>query len=53
MEVQAGAIVARASMPASAREGFLSGTWDATALLTADYDVVRQAASRLPYIAGF
>ena len=49
----AGPIVARASMPASAREAFLSGTWDATALLTADYDVVRSAATRLPYIAGF
>jgi 3-isopropylmalate/(R)-2-methylmalate dehydratase small subunit len=52
-EAHAGASTARASMPASAREAFLSGTWDATALLTADFDVVRQAASRLPYIAGF
>lgn len=51
--VQAGSIVARASMPASAREAFLSGTWDATAMLTADYGVVRAAAARLPYIAGF
>jgi len=53
MEAHVGAIVARASMPASAREAFLSGTWDATAMLTADYDVVRRAAARLPYIAGF
>jgi hypothetical protein len=53
LEVHAGSIVARASMPASAREAFLSGTWDATALLTADYDAVRRAAARLPYIAGF
>ena len=53
LEVRTGATVARASMPASAREAFLSGTWDATALLTADYDVVRAAAARLPYIAGF
>jgi len=52
-DAHAGAVVARASMPASAREAFLSGTWDATAMLTADFDVVRQAASRLPYIAGF
>jgi 3-isopropylmalate/(R)-2-methylmalate dehydratase small subunit len=51
--VRAGAVSARASMPASAREAFLSGTWDATALLTADFDVVRHAAARLPYIAGF
>ena len=53
LEVRAGTIAARASMPASAREAFLSGTWDATALLTADFDAVRQAAARLPYIAGF
>jgi len=53
LEVRAGSIVARASMPASAREAFVSGTWDATALLTADYNVVRRAAARLPYIAGF
>jgi len=53
MEVRAGSVVARATMPASAREAFLSGTWDATALLTADYDAVRQVAARLPYIAGF
>jgi 3-isopropylmalate/(R)-2-methylmalate dehydratase small subunit len=53
LEVRAGAVVARAAMPASAREAFLSGTWDATALLTADFAVVRQAAARLPYIAGF
>ena len=53
LEVRTGATAVRASMPASAREAFLSGTWDATALLTADYDVVRAAAARLPYIAGF
>ena len=53
LEVRAGAVAADAAMPASAREAFLSGTWDATAMLTADYDVVRAAAARLPYIAGF
>jgi 3-isopropylmalate/(R)-2-methylmalate dehydratase small subunit len=53
LEVRAGAVAADAAMPASAREAFLSGTWDATAMLTADYDVVRRAAARLPYIAGF
>jgi 3-isopropylmalate/(R)-2-methylmalate dehydratase small subunit len=53
MRVRAGALDVAASMPASAREAFLAGTWDATALLTADYDEVRKAALRLPYIAGF
>jgi 3-isopropylmalate/(R)-2-methylmalate dehydratase small subunit len=53
LEVRAGEVSARTSMPASAREAFLSGTWDATALLTADFDAVRRAAARLPYIAGF
>ena len=37
------------AMPASAREAFLAGTWDATALLTADFDEVRAVAARLPY----
>lgn len=37
------------AMPAPAREAFLAGTWDATALLTADFDQVRAVAARLPY----
>jgi len=41
------------SMPASAREALMAGTWDATAMLTADFDEVRATASRLPYIIGF
>ena len=40
-------------MPESARHAFISGEWDATALLLADYDAVRRTAARLPYIAGF
>jgi len=52
LEVRAGDVTAKAAMPASAREAFLAGTWDATALLTADYDVVRAAAQRLPYPFG-
>ena len=53
MTVQAGGIEAACAMPAAARSAFLAGTWDATALLTADFDAVRAAAARLPYIAGF
>jgi 3-isopropylmalate/(R)-2-methylmalate dehydratase small subunit len=36
-------------MPESAREAFLAGTWDATALLTADYHEVRAVEARLHY----
>ena len=51
MRVQIGGLEAGCSMPAPARSAFLAGTWDATALLTADFDAVRAAAARLPYIA--
>ena len=54
MRVQGGGIEALpCTMPAAARLAFLAGTWDASALLTADFDAVRAAAARLPYIAGF
>ena len=53
MRVQSGGAEAAYTMPAAARSAFLAGTWDATALLTADFDAVRAAAGRLPYIAGF
>ena len=51
--VRSGHVEAACAMPEAARNAFLSGTWDATALLTADFDAVRRAAARLPYIAGF
>jgi 3-isopropylmalate/(R)-2-methylmalate dehydratase small subunit len=53
MVVRGGATEAACSMPAAARNAFLAGTWDATALLTADFDAVRAAAARLPYFGGF
>jgi len=37
----------------SARDAFLTGTWDATGMLLEDFDVVRGVASRVPYIRGF
>jgi len=49
MGVRAGAQAWPVAMPAPAREAFLAGTWDATALLTADFDAVRAVAARLPY----
>jgi 3-isopropylmalate/(R)-2-methylmalate dehydratase small subunit len=36
-------------VPASARDSLLSGNWDATGLLLADYDQVEKTAARLPY----
>lgn len=40
------------AMPASARDAFLSGDWDATGLLLADYAAVEKTASKLPYLTG-
>lgn len=37
------------SLPASSRAALLSGEWDATALLLANYDDVRAVEQRLPY----
>ena len=51
--VNAGGRTWPCAMPASAREAMLTGTWDATAMLTADFDAVRATAARLPYIRGF
>jgi 3-isopropylmalate/(R)-2-methylmalate dehydratase small subunit len=41
------------TLPAPARESFLAGTWDATALLLDRFEQVEQTARRLPYVAGY
>ena len=41
------------TMPDSARSSLLSGSWDATSLLVADYEQVEQTAARLPYFSGW
>ena len=41
------------SLPASARDAFLEGSWDATGLLLENFDQVRAVAARLPYINAF
>ncbi len=51
--VGAGEFECTAALPPALREAFLSGRWNPTALLLADYDDVRRVANRLPYIAGF
>lgn len=40
-------------MPAAVRDSLLTGQWDATGLLLADFDEVRRVADGLPYVAGF
>jgi 3-isopropylmalate/(R)-2-methylmalate dehydratase small subunit len=40
------------ALPASAREAFLDGSWDATGLLVDDFDAVRRVATALPYVTG-
>lgn len=49
MVVRAGDSAWPARMPASAREALVSGTWDATGLLTARFDEVRAVEASLPY----
>jgi 3-isopropylmalate/(R)-2-methylmalate dehydratase small subunit len=51
--VSTGRSTFRGSMPEATRTALISGAWDATGMLLADYDQVQAAASRLPYIAGF
>jgi 3-isopropylmalate/(R)-2-methylmalate dehydratase small subunit len=53
MRVRAGSIDVEASLPAAAREAFLSGAWDATGLLRERPDEVAAVAAQLPYLRGF
>jgi 3-isopropylmalate/(R)-2-methylmalate dehydratase small subunit len=41
------------TLPAAARESFLEGTWDATALLLDRFEQVEAVAKRLPYMRGW
>ena len=41
------------TMPEPARQALMSGAWDGTAMLLANYDDVTATASRLPYVTGF
>ncbi len=52
-EVSAAGITAPLRMPAPAREALLSGAWDATGMLLADYDEVLATANKLPYLTAF
>jgi 3-isopropylmalate/(R)-2-methylmalate dehydratase small subunit len=53
MEVDARDARWRVTMPAAARDAFLTGAWDATGLLLERYEDVEAVAERLPYVTGF
>jgi len=53
LTVAYGAAVHDVTVPAAARDSFLAGTWDATALLLDRFDEVEAVARRLPYIGGW
>jgi 3-isopropylmalate/(R)-2-methylmalate dehydratase small subunit len=41
------------ALPAAARDSFLAGTWDATALLLDRFEDVERTARGLPYVSGY
>lgn len=51
--VSAGDFACDAALPPALKDAFLTGQWNPTAMLLADFDAVRRVAARLPYIAGF
>ena len=51
--VTAGTLAFAAPLPPALRDGFLSGQWNPTAMLLANFDEVRTVAAALPYIRGF
>jgi 3-isopropylmalate/(R)-2-methylmalate dehydratase small subunit len=46
--IAAGALRLSGSLPAALRDAFLSGQWNPTAMLLADFDRVRAVAARVP-----
>ena len=51
--ISGGGVTAKATLPAAARESFLDGTWDATALLLDRFEEVEEVVGRLPYVTGW
>lgn len=47
---QAEGLSCKVSMPRSARDAFITGSWDTTGLLRDRYDEVNATATRLPYL---
>ena len=53
LQVTAGSHRFPITLPSAARDAFLEGTWDATALLLDRFEEVETVARRLPYVSGF
>jgi 3-isopropylmalate/(R)-2-methylmalate dehydratase small subunit len=51
--VKAGALTIAVTLPPAVRDSFLSGQWNPTAMLLANFDEVRKVAASLPYVSGF
>jgi 3-isopropylmalate/(R)-2-methylmalate dehydratase small subunit len=51
--VQTDGFICAVSLPASARDAFITGSWDTTGLLRERFEEVNATAARLPYVAGF
>jgi 3-isopropylmalate/(R)-2-methylmalate dehydratase small subunit len=52
LTVTAGGVRAKATMPPAAHDALVTGLWDGTGMLLADFDQVRATAGRLPYVTG-
>jgi 3-isopropylmalate/(R)-2-methylmalate dehydratase small subunit len=53
LRLTGGGLAVPLRMPAAQHGAFLSGDWDATGLLLADYAVVERTAANIPYLRGF
>lgn len=53
MTVTGAGRVVQVTLPAAARDAFLSGSWDATGLLLERYEDVERVAANLPYVTGW
>ncbi len=51
--ITAGTLTFAASLPPAARDSFLSGQWNPTAMLLDRFDEVKAVGARLPYVSGF
>jgi 3-isopropylmalate/(R)-2-methylmalate dehydratase small subunit len=52
-KITAGSVQVQGTLLAALHDAFLSGQWNPTAMLLANFDEVRTVAERLPYITGF
>lgn len=52
LAVRCGSRTYPATMPKAAHEALVSGLWDGTGLLLADFDQVRAISETLPYVTG-